>query len=39
MKLVQYRWHLFSPVDTDNHQDIGSHSTEYVPMRFQLFMG
>ena len=43
VKLIQYNWYLVSTADTDalvlQHQDIISHSAEYAPMRFQLFMG
>ena len=39
----QYNEYLLSTVDTDDlviqHQGINSHSDEYAPMRFQLFMG
>ena len=42
-KLVQYNEYLISTVDTDGlvlqHQAISSHSAEYTPMHFQLFMG
>ena len=42
MKLVQYIEYLVSTVDTDalvlQHQGISSHSDEYAPMCFQLFV-
>ena len=35
--------YFVSTVDTDGlvlqHQDISSHTVEYTPMRFKLFMG
>ena len=45
MKLIQYMYneYLVSTGDTGDlvfqHQGISSHSAEYAPMRFQLFMG
>ena len=43
MKLIQYNECLISIVDTDGlvlqHQGISSHSADYVPMRFPVFMG
>ena len=43
MKLVQYNEYFVSTVDTDGlvlkHQGISSHSADYSPMHFQLFMG
>ena len=43
MKLVQYNEYLVSTVCIDGlllqHQGISSHSTEYTPTSFQLFMG
>ena len=42
MKLVQYKAHLISNVDTDglvlSHPAISSYSVEYTPVHFQLFM-
>ena len=42
MKLVQYIAYVVRTVDTDalvlKHQGISSHSAEYAPMCFQLFM-
>ena len=43
MELLHYNEYLVSIVDTDclvlYLKGINSHSTEYTPMRFQLFMG
>ena len=45
MKPIRYDeyMYLLSTADTDGlmlyHQSTGSHSTDYPPMRFQLFMG
>ena len=41
--MARYNEYLVSTVDTDGlvlqNQDISSHSAEYAPMHFQLFMG
>ena len=43
MKLIKYNVYLVSTVDTDGlvlqHQGSNSHSAEYAPMHFQMFMG
>ena len=39
MELLHYNEYLVSIVDTDCLVLINSHSAEYTPMRFQLFMG
>ena len=43
MNLVSRNEYLIRTVDTDGlvleHQAISSHSAEYAPMYFQLFMG
>ena len=43
MKLVQYNEYLISTVDTDGqmleYQGNSSHSADYIPMPFQVFMG
>ena len=42
MNMVQYNEYVISTVATDGlvlqHQGSSSHSTEYVPICFQLFM-